>query len=88
MKNMGTIDRVIRLVLAVAIATLFSMGTFSGATAIVFGIVAVAMAATAMIGWCPLYVFMGISTCQKPPVRPPSQLVPPPEAPREPALRH
>lgn len=61
-KNMGTIDRVIRTVIAVVIAVLYFTGQISGTVAIVLGIVAVAFLLTSLIGWCPMYNPFGIST--------------------------
>jgi hypothetical protein len=61
-KNMGTIDRVIRTVIAVVIAVLYFTGQISGTVAIVLGIVAVAFLLTSLVGWCPLYNPFGIST--------------------------
>ena len=60
--NMGNIDRVIRLLVAVVIGALYLGGRLSGALAIVLGIVAVAFLATSLIGWCPAYLPFGIST--------------------------
>lgn len=64
-KNMGTIDRVIRTVLAVVIAVLYFTGQISGTVAIVLGIVAVAFLLTSLVGWCPIYNPFGISTRTK-----------------------
>ncbi len=61
-KNMGTTDRVIRTLVAVAIAVLYFTGTISGTLAIVLGIVAVAFVVTSLIGWCPSYLPFGLST--------------------------
>lgn len=62
-KNMGTIDRVARLVAAVVIAVLWFTGTISGTLAIILGIVAAAFVVTSFIGLCPSYVPFGLSTC-------------------------
>lgn len=62
--NMGTIDRVMRLIAVAAIAGLYFAGQLSGTVAIVLGIVAVAFLATSLIGWCPVYLPLGISTCK------------------------
>lgn len=61
-KNMGTADRIIRLVVVVLIAVLFYAGEISGLAATILGIVAVAFFLTSLIGWCPTYVPFGIST--------------------------
>ncbi|MCX7632824.1 MAG: DUF2892 domain-containing protein [Turneriella sp.] len=64
-KNMGTVDRVIRLLAAIAVAVLYGLGYISGTLAIVLAVVAVAFFATSLIGWCPLYLPLGISTAGK-----------------------
>jgi hypothetical protein len=68
-KNMGTVDRVIRTLIAVAVSALYFAGKISGTLAIVLGIVAIAFLVTSLIGWCPSYVPFGLST-RKPPVGP------------------
>ena len=70
-KNMGSTDRVIRLLIAVAIAVLYFTGTISGTLAIVLGIIAVAFFVTSLLGWCPSYLPFGLST-RKPSGGPPS----------------
>ncbi|HEY9148869.1 MAG TPA: DUF2892 domain-containing protein [Gammaproteobacteria bacterium] len=60
--NMGTVDRVIRLILVAIIAILFATGQLSGLGATILGIVAVAFLVTSVIGWCPAYLPFGIST--------------------------
>ena len=61
-KNMGTIDRVIRLLVVVVIAVLYYMGQLTGLEATILGIVAVAFLITSIVGWCPGYLPFGIST--------------------------
>ena len=60
--NMGTVDRSIRLAVVAIIAVLYYAGQLSGTVAIVLGIVAVAFLVTSLIGWCPVYLPLGIST--------------------------
>ncbi|AFM11789.1 YgaP family membrane protein [Turneriella parva] len=63
-KNMGNADRIIRLVAAVAIGVLYGLNLISGTVALVLGVVAVAFFATSLIGWCPMYLPFGLSTCK------------------------
>ena len=60
--NMGTADKIIRLVVVAIIAVLYFTGQITGTAAIILGIVAVAFLVTSLIGWCPSYVPFGIST--------------------------
>lgn len=64
-KNMGTADRVIRIVIAAIIAALYFSGQITGTLAIVLGIVAIIFLATSLIGWCPAYLPFHISTCKR-----------------------
>lgn len=64
-KNMGTVDRIIRLAVVVIIGVLYYAGQLSGTVAMVLGVVAVAFLGTSLIGWCPAYLPFGISTCKK-----------------------
>ena len=61
-KNMGTLDRVIRLLIAAVIAVLYFTGSISGLAAIILGILAVVFVVTSLVGFCPLYVPLGLST--------------------------
>ncbi|MFO1481344.1 MAG: DUF2892 domain-containing protein [Turneriella sp.] len=63
-KNMGTADRALRLIAAIVIGVLYGLNLISGTVAIVLGVVAVAFFATSLIGWCPLYLPFGLSTCK------------------------
>ena len=62
-QNMGTIDRLIRIIATLVLAVLF----FTHFTGGVTGIIALAMACilllTAVVGNCPLYSLFGIKTC-------------------------
>lgn len=63
--NMGTADRVVRTIVALAIAALYFTGRISGTVAIVLGIFAVVFLVTSFISWCPGYLPFGISTAKK-----------------------
>jgi K+-transporting ATPase A subunit len=64
-KNMGKIDRVVRIVLAAAVAVLYFTGRLTGTAALVLGILAAVFLATAVVGTCPLYLPFKISTKKK-----------------------
>ena len=61
-KNMGIIDRIIRIALAVLIAILYLTNAISGVVAIILGIIAIAFLITGIIGFCPVYLPLDIST--------------------------
>ena len=64
-KNMGTIDKVIRILLAIVVIVLYLNGSITGVAAIILGIVAFVFIVTSLIGFCPLYVLFKISTIGK-----------------------
>jgi fatty acid desaturase len=61
-KNMGTIDRALRVVAALAVGVLWYLGVISGTVAIVLGVLAVVFVLTSLISFCPLYLPFGLST--------------------------
>jgi len=63
--NMGTVDRAARLIVAAIIAVLYFTGQITGTLAIVLGIVAIAFVVTSLVGWCPAYLPLGLSTRKK-----------------------
>ncbi len=63
--NMGSVDRGMRLLLAVVVAVLYFTKRISGTSALILGILAVIFVLTGLAGLCPLYVPFGISTRKK-----------------------
>ncbi len=61
---MGAVDRAIRTLVALIIAALFFRGVITGVLGIVLGILAIVFLATSLVGWCPLYLPLKISTCK------------------------
>lgn len=61
-KNMGTVDRAVRTLLALGVAALYFTGRIGGTLAIVLGVFAVAFLVTSFVSWCPLYQPLGLST--------------------------
>ncbi len=64
-KNMGSADRLIRFLLAVVVAVLYFTRQISGTAAIILGVLAIIFLLTSAVGFCPLYVPLGISTREK-----------------------
>ena len=64
-KNMGTADRLIRTIVALIVIALYFSGQISGLTAIILGIVAVIFLLTSLMGICPLYLPLKLSTRKK-----------------------
>ncbi len=63
--NMGSIDKVVRLVLAVVFIVLFFTHIVEGMWGYVLLGLAAIFAATSFISFCPLYWPFGISTAKK-----------------------
>ncbi len=61
-KNMGALDRVIRVVIAIVIAALYFAGQITGTAAIILGILAAVFLLTSLVSTCPLYLPFGLST--------------------------
>ncbi|GAA5522825.1 hypothetical protein Asal01_02791 [Fodinibius salicampi] len=61
-KNMGTIDRLVRTMLAILVGILYFLNLISGTTAIILGALAVIFLLTSLISTCPLYMPFGLST--------------------------
>ena len=64
-KNMGTIDKVIRIVVAVVLGILFFTNVISGTWAIIALAVSVVFIVTSFLSFCPLYLPFGINTGKK-----------------------
>jgi fatty acid desaturase len=62
-KNMGSADRIIRLIIAAVIAVLYFTKVISGTLGIILIILAVIFLLTSFIAVCPLYIPFKLSTC-------------------------
>ena len=63
-KNMGSADKIIRLIFAAIIAVLYFTNLINGTLALVLMILAAVFVLTSFISFCPLYYPFGISTCK------------------------
>ena len=64
-KNMGTIDKVIRILIALVVIGLYFAHVISGTVAIVLLILSAIFILTSLIGFCPLYFPFKLSTRTK-----------------------
>lgn len=64
-KNMGTADRIIRLLVAAVFAVLYFGGYVPGTLGIGLVIAGGIFLLTSLAGFCPLYSLVGMSTCKK-----------------------
>jgi hypothetical protein len=63
--NMGTEDRILRVVAAIVIAILYFTHVISGTVAIVLLVLAAVFILTSLVSFCPLYAPFGLSTRRK-----------------------
>ncbi|MCG9911106.1 MAG: DUF2892 domain-containing protein [Flavobacteriales bacterium] len=62
-KNMGTIDRIARILVALVAIILFFTDTVTGTLGYVLLAVSGVFLLTSVISFCPLYTLLGINTC-------------------------
>ncbi|KAA5602876.1 YgaP family membrane protein [Blastochloris sulfoviridis] len=60
--NVGGIDRALRIIAGIA---LIAFALLSGNQYAWIGWIGVVPLATAMLGWCPAYSMIGVSTCSR-----------------------
>ena len=61
-KNMGTLDRGMRVVFAIVVALLYFTGKIDATQTMIFGAMAVVFVLTSLVGTCPMYLPFGIDT--------------------------
>jgi hypothetical protein len=64
-KNMGSTDKIIRILVAIVIAGLFFANIISGTIGIILLALAGIFVLTSLISFCPLYTLVGANTCPK-----------------------
>ncbi|MBL4593474.1 MAG: DUF2892 domain-containing protein [Flavobacteriales bacterium] len=64
-KNMGGADRIIRLIIAAIVVTLFFTNIISGILGIVLLVLSGVFVLTSFVSFCPLYAPFKINTCSK-----------------------
>ena len=63
--NVGLTDKIIRVLVAVLIASLYFMGKIDGTLSIVLLIIATIFIASSFISFCPIYSIFGLSSKNK-----------------------
>ncbi|THU39587.1 DUF2892 domain-containing protein [Niastella caeni] len=62
-RNMGNIDRIIRIFLSAVFAYLYFAGVVSGMFGLILVILGSVFLLTSIIGFCPLYTVFGFNSC-------------------------
>ena len=65
-KNMAIVDRIGRVVLVALVVVLYFAHVLSPVAAIILGVLSVVFLLTSIVGTCPIYLALGISTKRKP----------------------
>ncbi len=63
MANVGGIDRILRIVVGIALVALTFVGPFTE-TLYPWGLIGIVPLFTGLMGWCPAYTLFGIKTCK------------------------
>ncbi len=63
--NVGSTDKIIRIIAAVLFSVLFFTGTVTGTLGYVLLVLGVILLATSLISFCPLYTLFGMNTCPR-----------------------
>ena len=64
-QNIGSIDKIVRVLVAVVIGILYFTDQITGTTAVILGLFAIILLLTSTIGVCPLYLPLKLSTLKK-----------------------
>jgi hypothetical protein len=64
-KNLSSADKVIRILVAAAIVTVYLLNKVDGTTAIILLIGAGVLVLTSLFNFCPLYSMLGLSSRKK-----------------------
>jgi hypothetical protein len=64
-KNMGSADRISRIIFAIIIGVLYFTNAIEGTVALILGAFAIILLITSFISFCPLYAPFGFSTCKR-----------------------
>ncbi len=62
-RNMGTADRIVRVIIAAIIASLYFTGTLTGTLGLLLLVLSVVFVLTSLISFCPIYAAFGFRTC-------------------------
>lgn len=63
--NVGTIDKIIRITLAVLVAILYFTNVISGTLGIILLALAGVLVLTSLVSFCPIWAIIGVSTSKK-----------------------
>jgi hypothetical protein len=62
-RNLGYIDRFIRIIIGAVLIVFYAAGLMSGVTSVVLLVAGIIIMVTALLGFCPVYSIFKINTC-------------------------
>jgi hypothetical protein len=71
-KNLSIADRLVRVIIAAVIATLYLTNVITGTLGLLLLVLVGVFVATSLISFCPIYAMFGLSTCS---VKPKCKLI-------------
>jgi hypothetical protein len=64
-KNMGNLDRMIRVLAAIILSIIYFTNVITGTLGLVLLVLSGVFVLTSFVSFCPLYIPLGINTCKK-----------------------
>jgi hypothetical protein len=64
-KNLGSADKLARLLIAIGLIVLFYTEVLTGTLGIIALVLALVLALTSMVSFCPIYALFGLSSCKR-----------------------
>jgi len=64
-KNIATVDRIIRVIIAIVFAVLYFGKIVPATIGLALFVVGIVFVLTSLIGYCPIYGILGMSTLKK-----------------------
>ena len=64
-KNMGSADRIIRILIAAVVVLLYFTSVISGIVAVILLVVSGIFILTSFVSFCPLYLPLGLNTMKR-----------------------
>ncbi len=64
-KNVGTIDKVIRILIAVVVVVLYFTNVISGTLAVILLALSAVFVLTSLLSFCPIWLALGLNTRKK-----------------------
>ena len=63
--NVGSLDRILRIIIGIVLAVLYLKGTVTGGAGVALLVVGLVLIVTALIKWCPIWKVLGVNTCPR-----------------------